>query len=80
MFIARSTRQAATVDRISAGRVEVAIGAGYFERELESIGIPFLTPRGRANRATNRPTPTPQIPSWTFTPASYRRSPRVRCR
>ena len=29
-------KQIATVDRISGGRVEVAIGAGYWERELES--------------------------------------------
>src|SRR5262249_40061470 len=43
-------KQIATVDRISGGRVEVAIGAGYWERELESIGVPFLSPRGRADR------------------------------
>ena len=43
-------KQIATVDRISGGRVDVAIGAGYWEREPESIGIPFLSPRGRADR------------------------------
>jgi alkanesulfonate monooxygenase SsuD/methylene tetrahydromethanopterin reductase-like flavin-dependent oxidoreductase (luciferase family) len=43
-------KQVATVDCISAGRVELAVGAGYFERELQWLGIPFLTPRGRADR------------------------------
>ncbi len=43
-------KQVATVDRISGGRVEVAIGAGYFREELESLGISFLTPRGRVER------------------------------
>jgi alkanesulfonate monooxygenase SsuD/methylene tetrahydromethanopterin reductase-like flavin-dependent oxidoreductase (luciferase family) len=43
-------KQVATVDCISGGRVEIALGAGFWERELESIGIPFLTPRGRADR------------------------------
>jgi alkanesulfonate monooxygenase SsuD/methylene tetrahydromethanopterin reductase-like flavin-dependent oxidoreductase (luciferase family) len=43
-------KQVATVDRISEGRVDLTIGAGYFEAELESLGIPFLSPRGRAKR------------------------------
>jgi alkanesulfonate monooxygenase SsuD/methylene tetrahydromethanopterin reductase-like flavin-dependent oxidoreductase (luciferase family) len=43
-------KQIATVDRISGGRVEAALAAGFFQRELESSGVPFLTPRGRADR------------------------------
>ena len=43
-------KQIATVDRISDGRVDVTMGAGYFEAELESLGIAFLSPRGRAQR------------------------------
>lgn len=43
-------KQIATVDRISNGRVDAAIGAGHFQEELESLGISFLTPRGRVDR------------------------------
>ncbi len=43
-------KQIATVDRISGGRVDAAIGAGYFQEEVESLGISFLTPRGRVER------------------------------
>lgn len=43
-------KQIATVDHISNGRVEVAIGTGHFQQELESLGISFLTPRGRVER------------------------------
>jgi alkanesulfonate monooxygenase SsuD/methylene tetrahydromethanopterin reductase-like flavin-dependent oxidoreductase (luciferase family) len=43
-------KQIATVDRISDGRVDVTIGAGHFQEELESLGISFLTPRGRVER------------------------------
>jgi alkanesulfonate monooxygenase SsuD/methylene tetrahydromethanopterin reductase-like flavin-dependent oxidoreductase (luciferase family) len=43
-------KQVATVDQISGGRVEVAIGAGHFKEELESLGISFLTPSGRVER------------------------------
>jgi alkanesulfonate monooxygenase SsuD/methylene tetrahydromethanopterin reductase-like flavin-dependent oxidoreductase (luciferase family) len=43
-------KQVATVDHISNGRVDVTIGAGHFREELESLGISFLTPRGRFER------------------------------
>jgi alkanesulfonate monooxygenase SsuD/methylene tetrahydromethanopterin reductase-like flavin-dependent oxidoreductase (luciferase family) len=36
-----------TVDRISNGRAELGIGAGWFEAEHESYGFPFLTTRER---------------------------------
>jgi alkanesulfonate monooxygenase SsuD/methylene tetrahydromethanopterin reductase-like flavin-dependent oxidoreductase (luciferase family) len=36
-----------TVDRISGGRAELGIGAGWFEAEHESYGFPFLTTRER---------------------------------
>lgn len=43
-------KQVATVDRISGGRVELAVGAGYWEEELGWLGIPFLTAGGRLAR------------------------------
>jgi alkanesulfonate monooxygenase SsuD/methylene tetrahydromethanopterin reductase-like flavin-dependent oxidoreductase (luciferase family) len=43
-------KQILTVDQISAGRIDVALGAGYFQREHESIGIDFLDGPGRAER------------------------------
>jgi alkanesulfonate monooxygenase SsuD/methylene tetrahydromethanopterin reductase-like flavin-dependent oxidoreductase (luciferase family) len=36
-----------TVDHISGGRVELGIGAGWFEAEHETYGFPFLTSRER---------------------------------
>ena len=36
-----------TVDHISNGRVELGIGAGWYEAEHETYGFPFLTQRGR---------------------------------
>jgi alkanesulfonate monooxygenase SsuD/methylene tetrahydromethanopterin reductase-like flavin-dependent oxidoreductase (luciferase family) len=36
-----------TVDHISQGRVELGIGAGWFESEHETYGFPFLTTRER---------------------------------
>ncbi|MFR9752268.1 LLM class flavin-dependent oxidoreductase [Nocardia sp. 004] len=34
-------KMAATLDTISAGRVEIGLGAGWFQREFEAYGIPF---------------------------------------
>src|SRR5690606_41328911 len=33
--------QAAQVDQMSGGRVELGLGAGWFEREHQAYGIPF---------------------------------------
>lgn len=43
-------RQALTVDQISKGRLDVGLGAGWYEVEHASIGIDFLDGRGRVNR------------------------------
>ncbi len=40
--------QAAQVDRMSGGRVELGLGAGWFEREHQAYGIPF--PKERFDR------------------------------
>jgi F420-dependent oxidoreductase-like protein len=40
-------RIAATVDHISGGRVEVGMGSGWYEREHEAHGFPFLGARQR---------------------------------
>lgn len=38
---------AATVDTVSNGRLEFAIGAGWFKREYDAYGIPFPNARTR---------------------------------
>ena len=43
-------RQALTVDHISGGRVEVGIGAGYYEDDHRWLGIDYLDGAGRVQR------------------------------
>ncbi len=42
--------QAVTVDHISGGRLELAVGAAWFEEEHEELGIPFPGVEERAER------------------------------
>jgi alkanesulfonate monooxygenase SsuD/methylene tetrahydromethanopterin reductase-like flavin-dependent oxidoreductase (luciferase family) len=39
-----------TVDQISDGRVDVAVGGGYYPVEHEALGLDFLDPVGRGDR------------------------------
>jgi probable F420-dependent oxidoreductase len=41
------TKEMATIDVLSEGRLEVGLGAGWLEREYEALGIPFETPGKR---------------------------------
>src|ERR671930_740668 len=43
-------QQAVTLDHVSRGRLEVGLGAGWFELEHERVGIPFPPPRERVDR------------------------------
>ncbi len=43
-------KEAITVDQISDGRLEMAVGAGYYESEHRMLGIDYLDPRGRSER------------------------------
>jgi probable F420-dependent oxidoreductase len=43
-------RELATLDVVSGGRVEIGLGAGWFDRDYESTGIPFERGRVRVAR------------------------------
>ena len=43
-------KQAATVDCISGGRLDIGLGPGHFESELAWLGIPSRSPAGRVDR------------------------------
>ena len=43
-------RELATLDVISNGRVEIGLGAGWFDRDYQSMGIPFERGRVRVAR------------------------------
>ena len=43
-------RQALTVDQVSRGRLDVGIGAGYYEDDHRWLGIDYLDPKGRVQR------------------------------
>jgi len=40
----------ATIDQMSGGRIDVGMGAGWFEKEHAAYGIPFPDPKGRLDR------------------------------
>ena len=44
------TAQAVTVDHLSQGRLELAVGAAWFEQEHGELGVPFPSNRERARR------------------------------
>lgn len=45
-------RQALTVDQVSRGRLDIGIGAGYYEDEHRWLGIDYLDGPGRVQRLT----------------------------
>jgi alkanesulfonate monooxygenase SsuD/methylene tetrahydromethanopterin reductase-like flavin-dependent oxidoreductase (luciferase family) len=45
-------RQALTVDQVSAGRLDVGIGAGYYQDDHRWLGIDYLDAVGRMQRLT----------------------------
>ena len=45
-------RQALTVDQVSEGRLDVGIGAGYYEDDHRWLGIDYLDGAGRVQRLT----------------------------
>ena len=44
------TKSAMTIDRLSGGRLELGLGAGWLEEEYAAVGIPFDSPGTRIDR------------------------------
>ena len=48
-------KEAATIDMLSGGRMELGIGAGYYEEEYGAVGLAFDPPGMRARGVSRRP-------------------------
>jgi alkanesulfonate monooxygenase len=62
-------KQVATIDRMSGGRVEVGMGAGWFEKEHVAFGLPFPDAKGRVDRLEESLEVCTRL--WADGPASY---------
>jgi alkanesulfonate monooxygenase SsuD/methylene tetrahydromethanopterin reductase-like flavin-dependent oxidoreductase (luciferase family) len=62
-------KMAATLDNISAGRLELGIGAGVQEIEHTAYGFPFLSPKNRIERLNEAVEIIKKM--WTEQKASY---------
>src|SRR5690606_17564101 len=47
---AECAQAVATIDRVSGGRAELGLGAGWFRQEHEAMGLALGTPRDRVDR------------------------------
>jgi F420-dependent oxidoreductase-like protein len=62
-------REAATVDELSGGRLEMGVGTGWFEPEHISLGIPFPSQRERTERLAESVEAMTLL--WTGRPVSF---------
>jgi len=62
-------REVATVDELSGGRVELGVGAGWFEAEHTTLGIAFPPLRERTDRLAEAVEVMTRL--WTGEPVSY---------
>ncbi len=62
-------REVATVDEMSGGRVELGVGAGWYEAEHTTLGIPFPPLRERTDRLHEAVEVITRL--WTGRPVSY---------
>jgi len=63
-------REVATVDEMSGGRVEIGVGAGWYDLEHTSLGIPFPPLGERTDRLHEAVEVITRL--WTGQPVSYR--------
>jgi probable F420-dependent oxidoreductase len=54
-------REAASTWRLTGGRLELGLGAGYVEAEFEAAGVPFGTPGSRLRKLTSLLTETREL-------------------
>jgi F420-dependent oxidoreductase-like protein len=62
-------REAATVDELSGGRLEVGVGTGWFDAEHATLGSPFPALRERTDRLHEAVEVMTRL--WTGEPVSY---------
>lgn len=70
-------QEAATVDLLTEGRLELGIGAGWLGQDYERLGITFDPPSVRLHRFNTSRSPTTGDPWPRSVPESSGRSPRT---
>ena len=63
-------KMATTIDHLSGGRLELGLGAGWYEREHHAYGIPFYTAKERAERLREATALIRTL--WSDEPANFR--------
>ncbi|MFE0023404.1 TIGR03621 family F420-dependent LLM class oxidoreductase [Amycolatopsis sp. NPDC059021] len=70
-------REAATVDLLSDGRLEIGLGAGYVQSEFEAAGLPFPSPGERLDHLVHTVTELRRLLADHQPPPTQRPAPPI---